>query len=49
MTWGILIWIVVGLVAAWIIVVIARAVDMHFALKKQLRAEGMNFEKGDKK
>ena len=44
------IWIVVGLIAAWIIVVIARAVDLHFALKKQLRAEGVQFaEKSDKK
>ena len=45
MTWGTIIWIVVGLAAAWVVIVIARAADMHFALKKQLEAEGVQFAK----
>jgi hypothetical protein len=45
MSWKTILWIAVGLGAAYVALIVARAVQMHFQLKRQLEAQGVEFAK----
>lgn len=42
-SWSFALWAVLALAAAYVALVIARAVQMHFELKAQLKAKGVEF------
>jgi hypothetical protein len=45
MSWNTILWIAAALGVAYVALIVARAVQMHFQLKRQLEAQGVELAK----